>query len=429
MERQKVQKISLDVKDPREAAYIALLISAREETFLSDTLDRWHEAKKPSSMDFALAKEISYGSARMCLALDYIAEQLTDKKKLSLKLRERILLRTAIYQFFFMDRIPVYAITNETVGLAKKYCHETFVKFLNAALRRMSEAKPELPQGVTVPEIGIRYSYPVFFVQELIQNYGLENAEAILDAGNKPSPTMMRIRPEAKGDIQNQEGLSLLSGTSTPIAVINDPSLIPSLAASPDYYIQNITPALLIHSLASASKEPKRVLDMCASPGGKVIAVHDIFPNAELFANDVSADKLKPLSENCAKYGISATLSCSPGKEYTSDVPFDLVILDVPCSNSGVLNKRPEARWRLSQKKLEELEELQMQLIKSALNLISEDGEIWYMTCSVLKRENARLMAKACEAFNLQIRTKETIFPNADGWDGGFACALQKVNS
>ncbi|MFQ5728938.1 MAG: transcription antitermination factor NusB [Waddliaceae bacterium] len=424
---QKLHKIELNTKNPREAAFLALLISIREESFLDDTLERWRENKTPSSVDFDLAKEIAYGSARMLNALDYVASQLANTKKLNLKLRERVLMRTAIYQYYFMDRVPLYAITNESIDIAKKYCHETFVKFLNAVLRRLSEDRPELPKGETVPEISIRYSYPVFYVQELIQNYGLEKAETILEAGNKPVPTMFRIRPQAKEEIRNKEGIELLAGTLSPIAVIRDPSLVPTIAQSPDYYIQNVAPAVLIHTLAKNAKTPRRILDLCASPGGKLIASHDQFPDAELFANDVSPEKLKPLSENCAKYGISATLSSSRGQDYSSDDTFDLVILDAPCSNSGVLNKRPEARWRISPKNLEHLEELQMQLLRNVVNLIPEDGEIWYITCSVLKRENTRLVDKACETLNLQVRAKETILPNLDGWDGGFACALQKV--
>lgn len=422
-----IHSSEIDTKNPREAAYLALLTSIREEIFVAETLERWRQKRNPDSKDFRLAREIAYGSARMALALDEIASYLAERKKLTLKLRERVLMRTAIYQYYFMDRVPDYAIANETIEIAKKYCHETFVKFLNAALRRLSEERFELPKGDTVPEISVRYSYPAFYVQELIQNYGLEKAKEIMQTGNKPGLTMFRIRPHEKERIEEKEGIELLTGTLSPVAVVKDTSFIPLIVESSDYYIQNVTPTVLIQTLAKYLKEPKRMLDLCASPGGKLIAFHDQFPEAELFANDISTGKLKPLSENCAKYGITATLSCSRGEEYASDEPFDVVILDVPCSNSGVLNKRPEARWRISQKTLENLEHLQLQLIKHACSLIADEGEIWYLTCSILKRENTRLIDKACEMFNLQVRAKETILPNLDGWDGGFACALQKI--
>lgn len=419
----------IDTKNPREAAYLALLYSAREERFLIDTLKLWKEHCSPSVQDYHLAREIAYGTTRMALALDHLAVQLTNNNKLTLKLKEKILFRMGLYQHFYMERVPLYAIVDETIKVAKEHTHETFVKFLNACLRKVEEVDPELPKGETVPELSIRYSYPTYYVQELVQNFGLEKAEEIMESGNKPSPTMFRVRPgAAKPETSNGE-IDYLGGTLSAIGVIKDTSLVPQIAASSDYYIQNVTPAEIMRSLGLEFDPPGKILDLCASPGGKLISVHDLFPEAELFANDVSPEKLKPLSENCAKYGVAATLTSFRGEDYPLDQTFDLVILDVPCSNTGVLNKRPEARWRLSQKTVEQLEEIQLQLVRHAFDLVKEDGEIWYITCSVLKRENSRMIEKVCKELSLQVRKKEAILPNEDGWDGGYGCALRKKSS
>lgn len=415
-----------ETKNPREAAYLALLSSAREETFLIDALKLWKDKSSPSVQDYHLAREIAYGTTRMALALDHLAVQLTDKNKLTLKLREKILFRMALYQHFYMDRIPLYAIVDETIKVAKQHTHESFVKFLNACLRKVEDVDPQLPKGETVPELSVRYSYPAYYVQELVQNFGLEKAEEIMDASNRPSPTMFRVRAGAsKPNVPNGE-IDYLAGTRSAVGVIQETSLVPQIASSPDYYIQNVTPSEIMRTLAQELTPPEKILDLCASPGGKLISAHDIFPDAELYANDVSSDKLKPLSDNCAKYGVSATLTSYRGENYPTDQAFDLVILDVPCSNSGVLNKRPEARWRLSQKTVEQLEEIQIQLVKHAFQLIPEGGELWYITCSVLKRENARLIDRICQELPFEVRIQQAILPNADGWDGGFGCALRK---
>jgi len=415
-----------EADNAREAAYLAVLISLREDKFVSDLLSEWKSCKNPSDPDYRFAREIAYGSIRMRLALDFIAERLADRQKLNVKLREKVLLRTAIYQHYYMDRVPMHAIAHESVEIAKKYCHETFIRFLNAVLRRAAEERIELPGGDTVPNMSLRYSYPPYFVQEIVQNYGLHTAIEIMEAGNRSGLVTFRIRPNAENDIKKKQGIELLTGTLSPTAIIRDFSLITEIACSPNYYIQNTTTAELVFSLAKDVLQPARVLDLCGSPGGKIITVHDLFPSAQLVVNDVSSVRVKTLSENMEKYGICATVTMSKGEDYTSSQPFDLVILDVPCSNSGVLNKRPEARWRLSQKEIEQLEQLQLQLLKNAATLITENGEIWYMTCSILKRENSYLIEKACDSFHLQVRKKERILPNSDGWDGGFACALRK---
>ena len=264
-------------KNPREAAYYSLLAFLRDEAFIFNSLEKWQSLMKPTAKDARLAREIAYGTARMALALDHIAKSLTNKEKLSLKTREKIIVRMAIYQYQYMDKIPIYAINNESIELAKKTCHESFVKFLNAILRRLPEQEIKLPKGRTVPELSIHYSYPQFFVQELIQNHGLDHAIEIMESENKPSPTMFRIRPGAKISIEAEDDLELLAGTNRPVGVIKNPDRLPDIAQSKDFYIQNVTPAVLIDKLAQEAQSPRGILDLCSSPGGKIIAAHDTF--------------------------------------------------------------------------------------------------------------------------------------------------------
>lgn len=209
------------------------------------------------------------------------------------------------------------------------------------------------------------------------------------------------------------------------IALVKDTLLLPQLTTSSDYYIQNGTSIKLIKALAAQTKPPERILDLCASPGGKLLAAHDHFPKAELYANDISEKKLARLRENCEKYGLDASLSISMGEEYSSPEPFDLIILDVPCSNSGVLHKRPEARWRLSEEILNTLEKTQRKLLNHATTLLKPTGEIWYITCSILKRENEVLTNQFCKENALTKQHEQTILPNANtGFDGGYCCKL-----
>lgn len=414
------------MKTAREAAYCSLVEASRNNGFIAPFLDAWRQQDRPDPADFNLAQEIAYGSCRMALALDFIGATLTDKGKLNLKLKERILLRTALYQHFYMTRIPLYAIANESLKIAKQYCHYSFANFLNAVLRKMTDKVPPLPAGDDTDSLSVRYSYPLFFVQQLVADYGLETAKEVLAAQNMPSPTMVRIRPCAMPLKDSYEGMELMESLSISMAIVTEGSAINTIASSPNFYIQNATPALLIDRLRGGSLQPKRILDLCASPGGKLLAAHDCFPAAQLCANDVSADKLVNLNENIAKYSLKAEVSCSPGEAFQGAAPYDLIILDVPCSNSGVLNKRPEARWRLSEDALEAIEGVQQRLVSHALDLLAAHGEIWYMTCSILKRENEGLIEKICRQHQVGVRDMMTILPNTQGLDGGFCCALKK---
>lgn len=408
----------------REAAYLAILAASRGEGFVSDFLEKWQKEQNPLPADYRLACQLAIGTIQMALALDHLAEQLSKQKKLSLKLKEKIILRMSLYQYFFLERIPIYAIADEMQKLAQRYCHRVFSSFLNAILRQLS-IKPNvtLPASDKDADLSVRFSYPLFFVQALLSQYSLSQTKEILMAGNQPSKIMVRLRK----NLQNitQQGIELFDNPYSPMGILKDTSKISQISSSNDFYIQNITPVVLMSELCQRKIKPNKILDLCASPGGKLLFLHDAFPDAALYGNDVNEEKIHTLQENCDKYGIPAVLSVGDGTQFTSPHKFDLIVLDVPCSNTGVLNKRPEARWRLDHEALSSLETKQLNLIRHAISLLENGGEIWYLTCSILPIENEGLVQKASHELGLQIKWQKTILPNELGYDGGFACALR----
>lgn len=371
---------------PRQTAFEALLASYREQRFIDQSL----ATSQLSGRDRALAQEIACGTMRMTLALDHLAKQLTAHGKLNVKLKEKVLLRMAVYQFYYMDTIPLYAITNETLEIAKKECNKRSLPFLNAALRNLEKANLSLPK-----DLSICHSFPPYFVEELTRDYG--DAQPILQALNKPPHLVAR----KIGSIE-----------FVPVESLSE------IVSSPDLYIQNPTPANLMHELL-ADCRPATILDLCAAPGGKSLLAHELFPKAELVVNDIAESKREILEENFAKYGIDAEINHFPGQEYPTDRKFDLVIVDAPCSNSGVLHKRPEARWRLSPENTRQLLELQNQILSHALTLLNPGGAVVYLTCSILKSENEGTVEKQKARCSMQ----RTFLPDTT-YDGGFGALL-----
>lgn len=405
----------------REAAFFALYAALKEEAFISDWLSQWHREENPSSKDFRLAQEIAMGACRMAMTLDALAKNLTPNHRLDLKVKEKTLLRTAIYQATMMDRIPLHAIAMETVAIAKKHGMKEKAGFFNALLRKLAKETPHLPEGDSLAALSIRYSFPPDLIRTFIESYGKERTLEILTHSNKPNPIMARVRTST--DLADYERVPVLF---MPFIFLRNAAQLKKVSSSSDFYIQNITSASHVSLLAKRiSQPPRKILDLCASPGGKLLLAHDFFPEAFLFANDITGGKIEKLKQNLGKYRIEANLTISPGENYSSEEKFDLIICDLPCSNTGVLSKRPEARWRFNEQKLHALEETQLKIIGNAASLLSPHGKIWLMTCSLIPSENEGLAKKASACFNLRKTFEHLQFPTLEGFEGGYAAELQ----
>lgn len=389
--------------DARYFAYLALLSKKTIENALTYFQKKFSIAQK----DFNLAYEISSGVVRYSLTLDHYILQL--QKKIKLKKEGRALLRMAIYQYCFMDKIPYYAICNQTIEIAK---HQRLknIPFLNALVRKIEKTEFLLPKDKSIKSLSIRYSYPEYFVKELVDDIGLKKAEKLLEIQNKIYPSFARIRDKK------------ISKTFIEL----DKKKIQQIKDDPNYYIQNPTFYKLVDKLKLETKAPKNILDLCAAPGGKLLLASDLYPSAKLFANDVNTTRLKPLKQNIEKYNLDVHLTNEDASKLESKEKYDLIILDVPCSNSGVLAKRVEARWKLSKENVADLSKLQDSILQNAKKLLSDSGVIWYLTCSILSSENQTVIEKALKK-GLSLKGKmHTIYPDSTGLDGGFGCVLAK---
>ncbi|MBN4066564.1 hypothetical protein JYU14_00580 [Simkania negevensis] len=400
----------------RLAACHALHYFLQNENFIEESLGRWKTLHTPKEVDFRLAFEIASGTVRRKRSLEYGLQGLAKRNSLKLENKKKALLYTALYQLWFLDRIPAYAVVAESVDLAKKLFHTSFASFVNAILRKASSQPITLPATTTPEGLGIHYSYPNWFVEELLRTLPHENVISILAAQNTPPPLMATLLQK------NDATKDPLPFTNMPLSDLNT---IENPYHSPLLYIQNITQATLTGKLCQKMDAPKTALDICAAPGGKAILLHAAFPQTTIHANDANAKRMIRLQENLTKFHINALLTTIRGEDYPEERKYNLVIVDAPCSNSGVLAKCPEARWRLNKQNIDALQRTQVALLKKAARLLHNGGKIWYLTCSILAQENEAIIEQTCNSENLTItKGPYTQTPNAEGWEGGFACEL-----
>lgn len=356
----------MDAKTPsrsRKIAYEAFLNFLKEGRYLNQ------QVLDPFS------KHLTYGACQELLALEKFSKPVRPKK-----VKERAILFLSLYEHFFMQTAP-YALVSDWVELAKQETHLTFSSFLNQYLRKLPKEFPYTDYD----------SFPSSFIEKLKK---FTDPKPLLKIFNQPSEVFVRDR-ESKSFIKVKEIESYLEGSR--------------------YYIQNPTPFYLIEEALKKIPEPHTVLDLCANPGGKSIAVNEIFPNAKLYINDIK--DLEQIRDNFSRLNIQAeSMTQGDARDYPIS-EFDLVILDVPCSNTGVLHKRPEARHRLSDENLKEIKQLQTSLVESAFKHVKKGGYLFFITCSILPEENEVPYPKIWE---------KLILPSEEGLDGGYISLIWK---
>lgn len=402
-------RVRHDLMSAREAAYCAL-IHARRGEFLEHSLMRWRHTEGPKESDWRLAQELAYGTARRWLTLKGIVATMSAGRGVS-KLEEEALLYLSIYQLLFMDRIPVYAILSEGLELAKRYIHPVFGKYLHALLSRLQR---EVPPPKDEEE---RYSLPEWCALHLMKTYGEERGREAMRALLEPPRLMARKRVECEFAglrvEEGFEGMALVEG-----------EVNPELFERSELYFQNVT-SKYVYDLLDSVPAPERVLDLCAAPGGKLLMCRDRFPAAHLWANEPSKKRMAQLQRNLSKYGVEATVTAFDG-EFYPEKGFDLILIDAPCSNSGVCHKCPEARWRLTPKEISMHAYLQKRLMLHAATLLHEGGHILYSTCSILPEENEWLVRDVLSKKSLSLLKERSILPSKNGWEGGYGALLKQ---
>jgi 16S rRNA (cytosine967-C5)-methyltransferase len=406
-----------------------------------ELLNRMLEHSGLGQSDRALVRELVAGTLKYQRQCDFIIARFYrhDYSKAATALKH--ILRLGVYQLLHLDRIPRSAAVNESVKLARKYKGEHLAKLVNALLRNIASATIDL-EGLTsaMPEherLSILFSFPEWLTARWIASYGRETALTMLEHSNRPPATGYRINslktnPEtlfampALADARRVEAAGLDRFFFSKQFALLEPLLKEGVVS-----VQNPTQGL---ACLLASPEPgSTVFDMCAAPGGKSTFMAELMQNrGRIIALDRSPSKVARIASNAQALGITIIEPCE-GDALTFDPECtpDTILLDAPCTGTGVLGRRAELRWRTTAEKLLELTELQKNMLDRAAGLLRAGGILVYSTCSVEPEEN-ELQAKAFLQRNpcfIMETSLLTLPGSSEGFDGGFAVLFRKQES
>jgi 16S rRNA (cytosine967-C5)-methyltransferase len=410
--------------------------------------------------DRAFVSHLVQGVLRWKLRLDHIIAQSANLPLKNIKPSVRNILRLALFQIFFLERVPESAAVNEAVNQARRKHSPRTAAFVNAVLRNSCRHKHEisLPDRKMTPIhfLSVFYSYPRWLIQMWIKEWGMAFTERLLEAGNRIPPVILRANTLKieRDDLIGFLAAEGVEGKALPyspegVRLAGFKGKIDGLPGFPEgfFQVQDEAAQITAHLLRPAPGE--NVLDMCAGLGGKTTHLAALMEDrGRVVALDNTVGRLIHLTENQRRLGIgnifslAADASRSPSSLFR--IRFGKILIDAPCSGLGVLSRHPDGKWNRREKDIRRLALIQQRLIHEAASLVRKGGEILYVTCTLSRWENEdavrHCLKKRPDLMRVDLRErvpswgKELIdehgffrtFPHVHDMDGFFAALLKK---
>lgn len=431
----------MTIQKPREIAVRALERRESNANFIENTLDALLTQSPMSPADRRLAQELAFGVARWQRTLDWLIERRTQGRPQ--KLRIQILLRLGLYQILWLDRIPEHAAVHETVELAKRLGLGPQSGFINAILRTYLREKDDAKKSLEElkkTDPALAFSHPAWIYDRWEQRWGVPDTLRLLEWNNTPPKTYARVntlRTDAgklleqwrDEDVSYDFLLRDWTGENLVFVLKQHPPLR-SLKSFLDglFYVQDPSTLLSVRILDPQPGE--RILDLCAAPGGKTTFIAQCMQNeGRVVALDADPARLDMIRENCTRLGVTCVETALATTGALNDTPlFDRALVDAPCSNTGVMRRRVDSRWRLTPQEIDRLRTTQLELLKGAGTRLKPGGTLVYSTCSMEPEENRALVRQfLLDQPAFQLEQERDLLPFRDGVDGAYVARLARV--
>ena len=417
--------------------------------------------------DKNLLTELVNGVIRHRLSLDTLISSFSKIPFKKIEPWVLYALRLGLYQIVYLDRIPVSAAINTSVELVKKAIRRPdAIKFANAILRSAERSLQNkclqeqevanhrnalyrrentwctfqhtiLPDPDKNPSayMAANYSHPEWLIKRWLSRYGKDKTIEICKINNLPPKVFLRINHRK---ISPQEFIVLLGKKGINSYAVDNAVVVDNIAVSEIpgfseglFFVQDIS-AMKVAQFLKVEKSDT-VLDMCAAPGGKTTHISELLGDTgKVCALDISLKRLQSVRENYRRMGVqNVFIVCgdASGERVPFHVKFDRVLIDAPCSNTGVLSRRVEARWRLKEEDMNKLATLQYSILKTGAAMLKPGGYLVYSTCSIEPEENQDIIKKSLSNEpQFCLDAEEYYLPTMNAGDGGYMARLSKRN-
>lgn len=387
--------------NPREIAVQALLeIEQKYNTMVLRKLLRQNGAMLPK--DRAFVTEIVNGSLRNLYYIDFIINAVSNTKTKKMKPYVLAVLRTAVYQIYFM-KVPENAVCDEAVKLVKKTGFHNLSGFVNAVLRNIIRKKDSIPlpdeKQSPVAYLSLKYSHPEWLLKMWLHQYDYDFVKELCRQNNlSPDVTivvnLLRTTTEELTKELEQQGIVVKQGMYQNILHLSKTADIAKLKAfqQGQFHVQDESSVTAVEVLAPQPQE--KILDMCAAPGGKSFLIAEKMQNKGVVCScDVHTHKLELLQEGAERLGLSIIQTKQQDGtmfQQEQQEAFDRVLVDAPCSGLGLIRKKPDIRLKKDGNVIDALLPIQKKLLMQAAKYVKQNGILVYSTCTLCKKENEK---------------------------------------
>ena len=444
----------------RTARYIAAQVLGKfdpKRNYAGPILDKFLDQTQQRQR----ATDLVFGTIRNLIAIDKVIDAFAGCPVERIQRKLLNIIRVGCYELVYSPSTQQYSIINEAGENAKAIAGTKQVGFVNALLRKITRhiknRQIELSQAdarrtlVQCAETGcefdtdflpdfetelaeflsVGFSLPQWLVTDWLCEFGKEQTRQICIAQNRRPSIYVRtnrLKTTAQKLIGKfeKEGIELEIVPNETILRIKSPRSVIQLPGFDEglFIVQDLT---ALQPVGLLTPQPGwTILDLCAAPGVKTTQLAEVTGDAaKIIATDIDDERLKKVKENSDRLGIKS-IKVVPYKKL-ADIKFDCILLDVPCSNTGVLARRIEARYRIRPEAVEELAKTQYELLEKAAGLLKPQGKICYSTCSIQKQENGELIREFLDKNpGFKLESERLTLPSAEGFDhdGGYTAIL-----
>lgn len=425
----------------------------KSHLLIRDILDKYDYL---DARDKAFFKRVTEGTVYKRITIDYCINAYSKKPVEKLKPVIRALLRMSVYQIMYLEKVPDSAVCDEAVKLCRKRSFEEFTSFVNAVLRNIGRDKAKLPDlsgcKNEAERLSIKYSCPEWIVRMFIKEQ--KDAEALLASFDTIKPTAVKItQPSEKERLfMEWENKNIHFKKSE---YIEDAYLLydfEGIEAVPGFnegwlIVQDESSMLAAKSTGIRQGDKLTVIDVCAAPGGKTSFVaSEMYPAGRVLSFDVSERKVDLIRENVARLDLAnVEAMVGDARVFNPDLAekADVLIADVPCSGLGVMSRKSDIKYNISNEAMQEICALQKEIIGNVTRYLKPGGVLIYSTCTIHKAENEKMVKYITENLpfvgdSLKPYVPELfktergsdyavqLLPNIDGTDGFFVARFIK---